>query len=51
MATVIWVTMCFGIALVLGVILMGLTEYFVLGESKEEVISNILNLITGNEEL
>lgn len=45
MATLIWLGVCMGIATVGAIIMKASLEYFVLGESKEEVISNIIDLL------
>ena len=49
MTTLIWVTMCFGLALLVAIIAMGAIDYYVFGDSKEEVIANIKLFITGEE--
>lgn len=49
METLIWVTMCSGIALIGSLIMMPMMLYFICGYSKEEVISNMKSLIIGEE--
>ena len=45
MATLIWITVCATVASIGAIILKASMEYFVLGESKEEVISNMKDLL------
>ncbi len=45
MATLIWLGVCTGVAIVGAIIMKASLEYFVIGESKEEVISNIRDLL------
>lgn len=49
METLIWVIIIGFLALIAGIILIGVTEYFIHGDSKEEVLANIKSLITGEE--
>ena len=45
MATIIWLSLCTAVATVGAIIMKTSLEYFVLGESKEEVISNLKDLL------
>lgn len=49
METLIYVIIIGFLALVAGIVLIGVVGYFVHGDTKEEVISNIKTLITGEE--
>lgn len=49
METLIWTIIMGFLALVGGIILIGVVDYFIHGDSKEEVITNIKTLITGEE--
>lgn len=51
MATLIWINIWIGIALVASLLAMGAIDYFINGETMEEVISKMYDFIVGYEEL